>query len=135
MKLTALATVAVLALAGCSSSAPAASVVAKPSVTTPTTSAPVAAAPTLKAAAVKPVAPVKVDPVAQAITDRYGDCLIKLKFVKPFDINVYQSTHKADVSGTPGVVGFRTATSNTGNLLIIPEDSDNSARALASVGC
>ena len=109
MKLTALAAVAVLALAGCSTAAPAASVVAKP---TPT-----------------------VDPVVKAITDRYGDCLVKLKFTKPFDINVYQSTHKADVSGAPGVVGFRTSTSNSGKLLIIPDDSDSSARALASVGC
>ena len=109
MKLTVLAAVAVLALAGCSSSAPAATVVAKP---TPT-----------------------VDPVVKAIADRYGDCLVKLKFTKPFDINVYRSTHKADVSGTPGVIGFRTATSNTGKLLVIPDDSDNSARAMASVGC
>lgn len=76
-----------------------------------------------------------VDPVAKAITDRYGDCLVKLKFTKPFDITVYSTTHKAVVSGTPGVVTFRTATANTGNLLITPEDADNSARALATVGC
>jgi hypothetical protein len=76
-----------------------------------------------------------IDAVAQVITDHYGDSLLKLKFAKPFDIAVYSSTHKADVSGTPGVIGFRTATSNTGKLLIIPDDADNSARAMASVGC
>ena len=76
-----------------------------------------------------------VDPVAKAITDRYGDCLVKLKFTKPFDIHVYPATHKANVSATPGVITFRTATSNTGNLLITPEDADNSARALAAAGC
>jgi hypothetical protein len=108
-RLTVLAAVAVLALVGCSSSAGATRTVVKP---TPT-----------------------VDPVVKAITDRYGDCLIKLKFTKPFDINVYQSTHKADVSGTPGVVGFLTSTSNSGKLLIIPDASDSSARVLASVGC
>ena len=81
------------------------------------------------------VTTITIDPVAKAITERYGACLTKLKFTAPFDINVYSSTHKADVSGTPGVIGFRTATSNSGNLLIVPNDSDNSARVLASVGC
>jgi len=101
------------ALTGCSAPAPAAP-----------------AAPTASATTPKPL-----DPVAQAITDRYGDCLVSLKFTKPFDITVYATTHKAAVSGPPGVVGFRTATSNTGNLIIVPDDSDNSARAMASVGC
>lgn len=136
MKLTALAAVAVLALAGCSTGSGSAPPPPAPP-TSASTSTPVATkAPSVApkpAATPKPAA--KVDPVAQAITDRYGDCLMKLKFTKPFDINVYSSTHKADVSGAPGVVGFLTATSNSGNLLIIPDDSDNSARALASVGC
>jgi len=106
------------ALAGCSSPAPAAP-----------------AAPAASSAPIATPTPKPIDPVAQAITDRYGDCLVSLGFTKPFDITVYATTHKAAVSGPPGVLGFRTATSNTGNLLIVPDDSDNSARAMASVGC
>lgn len=76
-----------------------------------------------------------IDPIAAAITERWGECLIKLKFTEPFDITVYSSTHKADVSSPNGVIGFRTGISNTGKILLMPDDSDNSARALASVGC
>ena len=122
---------AALTTAGCSASAP----ITPPTSETPAAS-PSASAP---AATLKPTATPKpvptLDSVAQAITDRYGDCLIKLGFTAPFGISVYTATHKADVSGAPGVVGFLTATSDTGNLLTMPDESDNSARALASVGC
>ena len=123
MRRSALLAIAVLALAGCSAGA-----VSSPPPSASTASKPAASAPVATA---KPAA--KVDPVAQAITDRYGDCLVKLKFVKPFTMDIYPDT--AVVSGTPGVVTFHVAKSNTGSLLIAPVDSDNSARALASVGC
>jgi hypothetical protein len=107
--ISAVAVFAVLTLAGCSSNAPSAA----------------------------PKAEATIDPIAVAITERWGDCLRSLKFTEPFDITVYHSTNKADVSNEDysTVIFFHTGTSNTGNLITIPDEADGSARALASVGC
>lgn len=78
-----------------------------------------------------------IDPIAAAITERFGECLVKLKFTEPFDITIYHSTDKADVSNADysTVILFHTGTSDTGNIITIPDEADGSARVLASVGC
>lgn len=110
---------AALTIAGCSSPAPAAH--------------PAVAASVAPKASTTPTPAATLNPVAQAITDRYGDCLVKLGLTEPFTIDVYPDM--AVVSGSAGVVTFHVAKSNTGSLLTAPVDTDNSARALASVGC
>jgi hypothetical protein len=86
-------------------------------------------------ASAKPKATPTPDPVALAITDRYGDCLVKLGFTKPFTIDVFKLSKKATVSSKAGVITFTTGTTNSGGITTVPVDTDNSARVLATVGC
>ena len=134
VKRIAVVILAAAALAGCSSTAPAAPATPTAAQTVPATT-PTPTPPPPAPPATKPKPSATVDPVAQAITDRYGDCLVSLGFTKPFTIDVYALTHKAVVSGPPGAITFNTGTANTGSLITIPVDTDSSARALASVGC
>lgn len=122
-----IATLVALMLTGCGGTTPAA--------TEPASSAPPVAQTTPAAASPSPTPSPAVDPVSAAITERFGECLIALGFTEPFTIDVFETIQEASVSGTPGVVSFLTGTSDTGNILTVPDDSDNSARALASVGC
>ena len=122
-----IATLAALMLTGCGGVTPAA--------TEPASSAPPVAQTTPAVTTPTPTPSPAMDPVAAAITDRFGECLIALGFTKPFTIDVFEAIDQASVSGTPGVVSFLTGTSNDGSILTMPDDSDNSARALASVGC